>query len=102
MLGKTQRKQLKDFPDMPTPERDWEDVAENPFIGEQLNYDRQHEQNLAEECLAQLNPEQLDAYQQIISSVKTQTGQTFFLNGPGGTGKTFFYNMICNTVCSCG
>jgi hypothetical protein len=38
VLMKTQRKQLKDFPDMPIPERDWEGVAENSLIGEQLNY----------------------------------------------------------------
>lgn len=101
-LAKTQRKQLKDFPDMPVPERDWEGVAENSFISEQLNYDRNHERSLAEERLAQLNPEQLDGYQQIISSVETQSGQTFFLNGPGGTGKTFVYNTVCNTVRSHG
>jgi hypothetical protein len=101
-LMKTQRRHLKDFPDMPIPERDWEGVAENSLIGEQLNYNRERERNLAEERLAQLNPEQLDAYQQIISSVESQTGQVFFLNGPGGTGKTFVYNTVCNSVRSCG
>lgn len=101
-LMKTQRKQLKDFPDMPIPEFDWEGVAENTLIGEQLSYDRERERNLAEERLAQLNPEQLDAYRQIISSVETQAGQVFFLNGPGGTGKTFVYNTICNMVRSHG
>lgn len=102
VLMKTQRKQLKDFPEMPIPERDWAGVAENSLIGEQLNYNRDRERNLATERLAQLNPEQLDAHQQIISSVETQTGQTFFLNGPGGTGKTFVYNTVCNTVRSHG
>jgi len=102
LLVKTQRKRLQDFPDMPLPERDWEGVAENTLIGEQLNYDRDHERNLAEERLAQLNSEQLDAYNQIISSVESQAGQTFFLNGPGGTGKTFVYNTICNSVRSRG
>jgi len=102
LLMKTQRKQLKDYPDMPIPENDWGGVAENSLIGEQLNYNRDRERNLAEEHLARLNPEQLNAYQQIISSVETQTGQTFFLNGPGGTGKTFVYNTVCNTVRSHG
>lgn len=102
VLMKTQRKRLKDFPDMPLPERDWEDVAENSLIGEQLNYNRDHERNLAEERVARLNPEQLDAYQQIASSVESQAGRTFFLNGPGGTGKTFVYNTVCNMVRSHG
>ncbi|KAF9789350.1 DNA helicase Pif1 like protein, partial [Thelephora terrestris] len=57
---------------------------------------------LAEERIAQFNPEQLDAYQQIILSVEMQSGQTFFLNGPSGTGKTFVYNTVCNTVRSRG
>lgn len=102
VLMKTQRKKLADFPDMPTPERNWQGVADNSLIGEQLNYNRDHEQNLGEERLAQLNPEQRDAYEQIISSIETQAGQTFFLNGPGGTGKTFVYNTICNVVRSRG
>lgn len=98
VLMKTQRKNLKDFPDMPIPEYNWDSVAENSLIGEQLNYDCDCEQNLTEEHLAQLNPEQLDAYQQIILSVERQAGQTFFLNGPGSTGKTFIYNTVCNMV----
>lgn len=102
ILMKTQRKQLEDFPDMPLAERNWEDTAENSLIGEQLNYNRDYEQHLAQECVAQLNPEQLNAYERIISSVEAQAGQTFFLNGPGGTGKTFVYNTICNTVCGRG
>ena len=102
ILMKTQKKQLKDFPDMPLPEHNWEGVAENSLIGEQLNYNRDREWNLAQERLAQLNPEQLNAYEKFISSVETQAGQTFFLNGPGGTGKTFIYNTICNTVHSHG
>jgi hypothetical protein len=102
ILVKTQRKWLKDFPDMPLPECDWKGVAENSLIGKQLNYNRNRERILAEERLAQLNPEQLDAYNQIITSVEAQTGRTFFLNGPGGTGKTFVYNTVCNMVRSRG
>jgi len=98
VLMKTQRKRLKDFPEMPLPQCDWEGVVENSLISEQLNYNCDHERNLAEERVAHLNPEQLDAYQQIISSVELQAGQTFFLNGPGRTGKTFVYNTVCNTV----
>jgi len=98
ILVKTLRKRLMDFPDMPVPNRAWDAEVENPLIGEQLNYDRGHERILAEERIAQLNTEQHHAYDQIISSVESQAGRTFFLNGPGGTGKTFIYNTVCNTV----
>ena len=95
---KTCRKRLEDFPNMPLPEHNWGGVAENSLIGEQLNYDRSREQNLTQERLAQLNPEQLNACERIVSSVEAQAGRIFFLNGPGGTGKTFVYNTVCNIV----
>jgi hypothetical protein len=98
ILVKTLRKHLQDFPDMPLPNHTWDTEAENPLIGEQLNYNRSHERTSAEERIAQLNTEQRHAYEQIISSVELQAGHTFFLNGPGGTGKTFVYNTVCNTV----
>ena len=101
-LVKTLRKHLRDFPDMPIPERAWDDEAENPLIGEQLNYNHDHERALAEERIAQLNTEQHYAYNEIIASVESQAGRMFFLNGPGGTGKTFVYNTVCNTVRSRG
>ena len=102
ILVKTSRKHLKDFPDMPLPENAWEYEDENPLIGEQLSYNRDHERALAEERTAQLNAEQHYAYTQIISSIESRAGQAFFLNGPGGTGKTFIYNTVCNTVRSWG
>jgi hypothetical protein len=102
ILVKTSRKYLKDFPDMPLPERAWDNEDENPLIGEQLNYNRDHERALSEERTAQLNIEQRHAHDQVISSVLSKAGHTFFLNGPGGTGKTFVYNTICNTVRSWG
>ena len=49
ILVKTSGRRLKDFPDMPLPERVWDCEDENPLIGEQLSYNRDHEQALAEE-----------------------------------------------------
>ena len=45
---------------------------------------------------AQLNLEQLDCFQQIVTAVETdpQTAH-FYLQGPGGTGKTFLYQTLC-------
>ena len=102
ILVKTLRKHLKDFPDMPLPNHSWDNEVKNPLIGEQLNYNRERERTLAKERIVQLNDEQRHAYNQIISSVESQTGLTFFLNGPGGTGKTFVYNTVCDTVRSNG
>ena len=48
--------------------------------------------------LPRLNAEQAHAYNQIIASVDAHDGSLFFLNGPGGTGKTFVYNVVCHKV----
>ena len=87
---------------MPLPVRDWSGQAGNALIGEQMNYDRNQEHLLAEQRVPQLNAEQRHAHDRIVSSVETHTSQIFFLNGPGGTGKTFVYNTICNTIRSKG
>jgi hypothetical protein len=45
---------------------------------------------------AQLNPDQLNCFQQIVTAI-TDDPQTahFYLQGPGGTGKTFLYKALC-------
>ena len=30
-----------------------------------------------------------------MEAVQEKSGQTFFLHGPGGTGKTYVYNTLC-------
>ena len=87
---------------MPLPDRDWSGQAGNGLIGEQLNYDRDQERLSAEQRVPRLNAEQRHAHDRIVSSVDTRAGQVFFLNGPGGTGKTFVYNTVCNTIRSKG
>lgn len=45
---------------------------------------------------SQLNADQLSAFQQVVTAV-TDDPQTahFYLQGPGGTGKTFLYKALC-------
>ena len=43
-------------------------------------------------------PEQLSAYECITNAVLNGCGGSFFLSGPGGTGKTFVYNTICHCL----
>ncbi|KIK37585.1 hypothetical protein CY34DRAFT_92477, partial [Suillus luteus UH-Slu-Lm8-n1] len=87
---------------MPSPQHDWNSQAENGFIAEQLNYDQNQELQLAVERCSQLNLEQAAAYNCILESVEQNCGKIFFLNGPGGTGKTFVYNTVCNKIRSMG
>ncbi|KAJ3717809.1 PIF1-like helicase-domain-containing protein, partial [Lentinula raphanica] len=91
---------LEEFAEMPLPQQDWAMRAENTFIAEQLDYDYDLEEECAQHNLQLMdgNPEQKMAFDMIMSSVRNCDGRVFFLNGPGGTGKTFVYQTICHAV----
>jgi hypothetical protein len=86
---------LDNWPSMPRPQNDWNELVMNPLITEQLNYDRNSLRADLDSRLPRLNDDQRNAFTQIINSVMNNLGKVFFLHGPGGTGKTFVYNTIC-------
>nr|XP_027122232.1 uncharacterized protein LOC113739192 [Coffea arabica] len=45
-----------------------------------------------------LNPEQKHAYDLILAACFSLEGQAFFVDGPGGTGKTFLYRSLLATL----
>ncbi|WVZ64734.1 hypothetical protein U9M48_014211 [Paspalum notatum var. saurae] len=45
-----------------------------------------------------LNAEQRSAYNEILAAVDSGEGGVFFVDGPGGTGKTFLYKALLATV----
>ncbi|XP_071921805.1 uncharacterized protein [Coffea arabica] len=59
---------------------------------------------LAEDLImsSRLNIEQRHAYDLILQSVFSPIGQNFFVDGPGGTGKTFLYRSLLATLRSQG
>ena len=93
---------LADFHPMPLPSNNWDLVVHNPLIAEQLSYDRNVKSALAATHISELNSEQLDAYNNIMRSLEEGLGLTFFLDGPGGTGKTFVYITLCHAIRSRG
>nr|GEY66326.1 ATP-dependent DNA helicase PIF1-like [Tanacetum cinerariifolium] len=48
-----------------------------------------------------LNSDQKNAYDAIMRHVDAESLGVFFIDGPGGTGKTFLYKPLLVTVCSC-
>ena len=93
-------KSLQDWNTMPQVVGDWGAVMGNCLIQEQRQYDLEEQAVLAAECIAMLNPNQQAAFENITSAITNNTGQLFFLHGPGGTGKTFLYNTLCYHLCS--
>ena len=47
-----------------------------------------------------LNEEQQAAYNEIMSAVDSDHGGLFFVDGPGGTRKTYLYRALLATICS--
>ncbi|XP_071565387.1 uncharacterized protein [Temnothorax nylanderi] len=45
-----------------------------------------------------LTDEQFAVYRQVLSSIESSAGQVFFLDAPGGTGKTFLINLLLAKV----
>jgi ATP-dependent DNA helicase PIF1 len=54
----------------------------------------EEEKNLNES----LNTEQFAAYKTIMSTIESLNGGVLFIDGPGGTGKTFLYRALLGTV----
>ena len=96
LLGKS-GKRLQDWDSMPQVVGNWRDILHdpNPLITKQRQYNQQEQAALATECIAKLNPDQHSAFERIDLAVTNKTGETFFLHGPGGTGKTYLYNTLC-------
>jgi hypothetical protein len=91
-------KSLQEYPPMPLPQENWILIQGNPLIAEQLNYDKVNQALMAAERVEKMNGEQRRAFYAIVLSVQDDLGTTFFLNGPGGTGKSFVYNTLCHEL----
>ena len=98
ILLHSSNKSLSDYPPMPLPQMDWQHLVGNRLIAEQRDYDVEEEQRVADQHIPMLNQEQKHAFDQIMDAVTSQSGQCFFLNGPGGTGKTYVYNTLCHAL----
>ncbi|XP_055910686.1 uncharacterized protein LOC129945050 [Eupeodes corollae] len=60
----------------------------------EIQYDKQNLHQYVQENLPKLNSEQKLAFSQIKESVDLHKGKLFFIDAPGGTGKTFLINLL--------
>jgi len=83
---------LNEFPNMPIPTvLPDNEQSTNRLIREEQQYNIEELEKLAEDGFSRLNVDQRIAFEEIITAVKTKTPVIFFVDGPGGTGKTFLY-----------
>ena len=95
---------LEQFPDMPVPpELPVEPGQEPRVIARQLDYDRDYLQQQVDMQKELLNDKQRHVYNTIVAAVPPddeappQT-RAFFLDAPGGCGKTFMFNLLLATI----
>jgi len=61
---------LQEFPPMPLSAQHWEDVEENRYIAEQLAYNAEQQQQMAQERIPKLDEEQRIAFDAVMDSVQ--------------------------------
>ncbi|KAI8430432.1 hypothetical protein MSG28_000709 [Choristoneura fumiferana] len=76
------------------------DVVESELgiYASEINYDVCSLERVVESNENLLTDEQKSVYYEIISSLNMEEGKIYFLDAPGGTGKTFLINLILSKV----
>ena len=83
---------LGEFPDMPLPT--YEANPESRLIAEETLENMDELIQYININLPLLNEDQKNIFNELIDCVQQNISKIFFLDGPGGTGKTFLYNLI--------
>ena len=85
-------KSLSDFPGMPIPVNVSNPYEESRVILNELSYRVNEQNHIMNHNLPLLNTDQLRIYNIVIVAVYDSNvySKVFFIDGPGGTGKTFF------------
>ncbi|CAL0322783.1 unnamed protein product [Lupinus luteus] len=90
-------KQISDF-DLPTvPLQAAEDNVVPRIIDEQLSFHISHEDL---DAVGKLNSDQSLAFNNIMNVIEQGHSKVFFVDGPGGTGKTFLYRALISRLIS--
>ena len=79
---------------MPQVTGHWEDIVGNHLVAEQQDYDSNAKLKKASLNIAKLNAGQRHVHDKILNSALAKNGGQFFVNGPGGMGKSFTWNTL--------
>ncbi|GFW18334.1 ATP-dependent DNA helicase [Trichonephila clavipes] len=77
-----------------SPSREARSAISNHQYVKELAYDTVHLSEILAENVPKLNQEQKEIYDKILNSISSNSGQCYFLDSPGGTGKTFLINLL--------
>lgn len=96
---------LRKFADFPTDIIDLlDDISISTLISSHATYNKFTQLAKFEENFSKFNQEQLKVYNTIMESINKDSNESklFFLDGPGGCGKTFIYNTLISKLRSIG
>lgn len=82
---------------MPMPENERR-ILPNRLLREELEYETSEIDGEFQKLYAGLNAEQLNIFNQILQSNDNKIGEVFFVNGSGGTGKTYLWRKLCYSL----
>ncbi|XP_074109302.1 uncharacterized protein LOC141534058 [Cotesia typhae] len=74
--------------------RDESFILNNRQYLRELSYDTAYLSKVVAENVPKLNIEQEKVYNEILNSIIADSGQLYFLDAPGGTGKMFLINLL--------
>ena len=67
-------------------------------LRDELSYNPGEEQARAEEAVALMNDDQTRAFEAVRTALDTRTPTIFFIDGPGGAGKSFLFEALLHYV----
>jgi primosomal protein N' len=83
---------------MPLPTANVEHYQSNWLIREEMNYDNDALLHVVHDSEPHLNQDQVVFYQAIIGVIHEKWPPVFFVDGPGGIGKTHVYGLLLAKV----
>jgi Helitron helicase-like domain at N-terminus/PIF1-like helicase len=95
-------KSLTDY-NLPSPMINFDDLnGISRILAEELNYDRMQLREKWEMGYEMANVQQKHILDVVTTAIDSNIGHLFFIDGPGGTGKTFVENLLLSYVRSTG
>jgi hypothetical protein len=92
---------LEDF-DLPTPSVAFDQLETSRLLEVECEYNVEVLQAEVVMAIGSFNDGQRAAYNGVIDAYAAHQAKVIFIDGPGGTGKTYIENLILNAVHSCG
>jgi hypothetical protein len=85
---------MKDYPQIEMPSADQLAEIGNRQINEETNYNMDEQRDQHHRIYNNLNEEQKNAFNAVMDSVDNNLGKLIFVEGYGGTSKTYLWKAI--------